>query len=98
MFHNFSNFDCRMVFKNLVDKKNDKVKSDNIPKTNEEYISVTYGCIRFFDSYRKKANEKLIFSILHDRREKQIPKDKLGQIVRTADIKRNFSNGVSKKL
>ena len=25
---------------------------DNIPKTNEEYISVTYGCIRFLDSYR----------------------------------------------
>ena len=23
-----------------------------IPKTNEEYISVTYGCIRFIDSYR----------------------------------------------
>ena len=40
--------------KKLVDKKNDKVKSDITPKTNEEYISVTYGCIRFFDSYRKK--------------------------------------------
>ena len=25
---------------------------DIIPKTNEEYISVTYGCIRFIDSYR----------------------------------------------
>ena len=23
-----------------------------IPKTNEEYISVTYGCLRFVDSYR----------------------------------------------
>ena len=32
--------------------KNDKVKFDFIPKTNEEYISVTYGCIRFLDSYR----------------------------------------------
>ena len=38
--------------KKLVDKKNDKVKFDNIPKTNEEYISVTYGCIRCIDSYR----------------------------------------------
>ena len=36
----------------MVDKKNDKVKFDVIPKTNEEYISVTYGCIRFIDSYR----------------------------------------------
>ena len=32
--------------------KNDKVKFENIPKTNEEYISVIYGCIRFRDSYR----------------------------------------------
>ena len=36
----------------MVDKKNDKVKFEIIPKTNEEYISVTYGCIRFIDSYR----------------------------------------------
>ena len=41
-----------MFFKKLVDKKNDKVKFDIIPKSNEEYISVTYGCIRFTDSYR----------------------------------------------
>ena len=41
-----------MFFKKLVDEKNDKVKFDIIPKTNEEYISVTYGFIRFIDSYR----------------------------------------------
>ena len=41
-----------MVFKKLIHKKNDKVKFDIIPKTIEEYISVTYGCIRFIDSYR----------------------------------------------
>ena len=54
IFHNFSNYDCHMFFKKLVDKKNDndKVKFDIIPKTNEEYISVTYGCFRFIDSYR----------------------------------------------
>ena len=52
IFHNFSNYDCHMFFKKLVDKKNDKVKFDIIPKTNEEYISVTYGCIRFIDIYR----------------------------------------------
>ena len=52
IFHNFSNYDSHMFFKKLVDKKNDKVIFDIIPKTNEEYISVTYGCIRFIDSYR----------------------------------------------
>ena len=52
IFHNFSNYDCHMFFKKLVDKKKDKVDFDIIPKTSEEYISVTYGCIRFIDSYR----------------------------------------------
>ena len=52
IFHNFSNYDCHMFFKKLVDKKKDEVDFDIIPKTNEEYISVTYGCIRFIDSYR----------------------------------------------
>ena len=41
-----------MFFKRLVDLKKDKVKLGNVPKTNEEYISVTYGCIRFVHSNR----------------------------------------------
>ena len=50
IFHNFSKHDCRMFFfKKLVDLKNDKVNFEMIPKTNEEYISVT--CFRFIDSY-----------------------------------------------
>ena len=40
-----------MFFKKLVDKKEDKVDFEIIPKTNEEYISVTYRCIRFIDIY-----------------------------------------------
>ena len=51
-FHNFSGCDNHMFFRKLVDKKNDKVDFDILPRTNEEYISVTYGCIRFIDSYR----------------------------------------------
>ena len=39
-------------FKKLVGKKNDKVKIDIIPMTNEDHMSVTYGCIRFLNSYR----------------------------------------------
>ena len=52
ILHNFSNYDCHMFFKKLVDKKKNKVDFEIIPKTKEEYISVTYGCIRFIDSYR----------------------------------------------
>ena len=41
IFHNFSSYDCHMFFKKLFDKKKDKVDFEIIPKTNEEYISVT---------------------------------------------------------
>ena len=51
-FHNFSNYDCHMFFKRLVDLEKDKVKFKIIPKANEEYLTVKYGCIRFNDSYR----------------------------------------------
>ena len=56
VFHNFSKYDCHMFFEKLVDKKNDKVNFDIIPKTNEEYISVTYGCINFIDNYRFQSS------------------------------------------
>ena len=56
IFHNFSNYDCHMFFKKLVDKKKDQVDFEIIPKTNEEYTSVTYGCIRFIDSYRFQSS------------------------------------------
>ena len=39
----------------------------------------------------KKSIEKLVYSNLKDNREIQKPKYKLGQLVRTADIKRVFS-------
>ena len=68
IFHNFSIYDCHMFFKKLVDKKNDKVDFDIIPKTNEEYISVTYGCIRFVDSYRFLSSglDSLVKNLVED--------------------------------
>ena len=44
----------------------------------------------------KKSNEKEVSSNLQDRRAKQQPKFKLGQLVRTADIRRVFSKGDSR--
>ena len=98
IFHNFSNYDCHMFFKKLVDKKNDKVKFDIIPKTNEEYISVIYGCIRFIDSYRflssgldslvktlvDNSNKKLI-----DLKEEIINNDKILNIINK--IEKNYT-------
>ena len=43
----------------------------------------------------KKSKEKLVYSNLKDDRVKQKPKYKLGQLVRTGDIKRVFSKGDS---
>ena len=43
----------------------------------------------------KKVNEKLVYSNLQDKRRKLNPKFKLGDLVRTSDIKRVFSKGVS---
>ena len=43
----------------------------------------------------KKSNEKEVYSNLQDKRKILNPKYKLGQLVRTADIKRVFSKGDS---
>ena len=45
----------------------------------------------------KKSNEKIVYSNLQDRRVRRQPNYKLGQLVRTADIKRVFSKGDSTK-
>ena len=43
----------------------------------------------------KKSNERKVYSNLKNKRENQKPNFKLGQLVRTADIKRVFSKGDS---
>ena len=43
----------------------------------------------------KKSNEKVVYNNLEDKREIQKPKFKLGQLIRTSDIKRVFSEGDS---
>ena len=52
IFHNFSKYDRHLFFERIVNEKKDQVNFEVIPERNEEYISVTYGCIRFTDSYR----------------------------------------------
>ena len=50
-FHNFSNYDCHLFFKKLVDMKKNRVKFKIIPKTNEKHNSVIYGCLEFINKY-----------------------------------------------
>ena len=67
-FHIFSNYDCYMFCKRLVDLKKDKIKFKIIPKTNEELIAVNNGCIRFIDSYRflSESLDKLVKNLDED--------------------------------
>ena len=55
-----------MFFKNLVDRKKDKVEFEIIPKTVEKYISVKYGCIKFIDTYRflSSSLDKLVQTLV----------------------------------
>ena len=66
VFHYFITSDSHIFFKKLVDKKNEKVKSYFIPKTNVEYMSVTYGFIRFNDSYRflSSSSDSLVKTLI----------------------------------
>ena len=75
-----------MFFKKLVDKRNGKVKFDNILKTNEEYKSVTYGCIRFIYSYQflSSSLDKL-FKTLVDNSHKRL-KDLEDEVVDNDEI------------
>ena len=52
----------------FIDLKIDKVKFDILPKTNEQYISVTYCCYRFIDSYRFLSNrsDSLVKTVVDD--------------------------------
>ena len=64
--HKFSNYDCHMFFKTLVVRKKDNVKFKIIPKTDEKYISVRYGCIKFIDTYRflSSSLDKLVQTLV----------------------------------
>ena len=44
----------------------DKVEFDIIPRTNEEYISISYGCIKFVDSYKflSGSSDSLVITLI----------------------------------
>ena len=64
----FSNYDCHLFYKKLVDKKNNVVKFDVIPKTNGEYVSAPYGYLRFIASFRflSSSLKKLVETLDND--------------------------------
>ena len=52
-FHNFSGYDCHLIFEELLTSAfNLKLPINIIPKSIENYVRVQVGCLRFLDSYR----------------------------------------------
>ena len=53
----------------MYEKREDNIKFDLLPKTDEEYISMSYGCLRFIDSYRflQTSLDKLASTLLADK-------------------------------
>ena len=55
IFHNFSGYDCHLIFEKLnnmaTKKKIKKNENDIVAKSSENYISVKIGCLKFLDSY-----------------------------------------------
>ena len=79
--HVFSIYHCHLFFKKLIVKKNDKVQLDIIPKTSGEYIPVTYGCIKFRDSYRLLSSSSDSLVITHVNTEQTAHKNLKKEIV-----------------
>ena len=67
-----------------------------LPSVIKQYNNTIHRSIKMTPvQASRKTNEKLVYSNLKDNREVRKPKCKLGQLVRTADIKRVFSKGDS---
>ena len=69
LFHNFSGYDCHLIFEKLINmatEKNIKINENGISaKSSENYISVKIGCLKFLDSYRflKASLDKLSLTL-----------------------------------
>ena len=69
---------------------------NEIPSVIKQYNNTIHSSTKMTPiQASKKSNEKLVYSNLKDKRDKQQPKFILGQLVRTADIKKVFSKGDS---
>ena len=77
----------------------DKGKADwlsELPSVVKQYNNTNHSSIKMTPNQAsKKSNEKIVYSNLQDKRKILNPIYKLGQLVRTADIKRVFSKGDS---
>ena len=86
----------RNLFKKPVFEKGRADWLSELPSVIKKYNNTIHNSIKMTPNQAsKKSNEKVVYNNLQDKRQKQKPKFQLGQLVRTADIKRVFSKGDS---
>ena len=86
----------RNLLKKPVFEKGNANWISELPSVVKKYNNTIHHSIKMTPiQASKKSNEKLVYSNLQDRRVKRQAKFKLGDLVRTADIKRVFSKGDS---
>ena len=86
----------RILLKKPVFEKGNADWLSELPSIVEKYNNTIHHSIKLTPTRAsKKSNERKVYSNLQDRRVKQQPKYNLGQLIRTADIKRVFSKGDS---
>ena len=86
----------RNLLKKPVFEKGKASWIDELPSVVKQYNNTIHQSIKLTPNQASKtSNEKLVYLNLKDDRVKQRPKYKLGQLVRTADIRKVFSKGDS---
>ena len=86
----------RNLLKKPVFEKGNADWLSELPSVIKQYnITIHHSTKMTPNQASKKSNEKLVYNNLKDNRKIQKPKYKLGDLVRTADIKRVFSKGDS---
>ena len=66
IFHNFSGYDCHIIFEELLTQAYETgYDTTIIPKSMENYVSFQVGCLRFLDLYRFLSSglDKLVNSV-----------------------------------
>ena len=86
----------RKLLKKPVFEKGKADWLSELPSVVKKYNNTIHHSIKMTPvQASKKSNEKIVYINLKDNRVKQKPKYRLGQLVRTSDIKRVFSKGDS---
>ena len=84
----------RNLLKKPVFEKGNADWLSELPSVIKQYNNTIHHSTKMTPNQAsKKSNEKLVYNNLKDNRKIQKPKYKLGDLVRTADIKRVFSKG-----